>query len=103
MSTHVYTVVGAKVATAVIEQRVSSFRAEAAANGLYVVDVPKQNASYICTRSHSFEIDGERLRNYGPLVVYQDSNWDKDKVRHFLEPLDLWLDGIFGVWVFAVV
>jgi len=101
----VCTVIGAKVSTAVTAKKAPDFEIAAANAGLYVVKDAHSTSSYLCTRSHCFDVDWDnhKLHNYGPLVIYQDSNWDKDRVRHFLEPLNLWSDGIFGVWVFAVM
>ena len=100
---HIYTVIGAKISTEDLLQ--TSLPSTAIANAGLLLVTDAHGSSYICTRSHSFEIDWDngRMGNYGPLVVYQDSNWDKDKVHHFLEPLGLWSDGVFGVWVFAVM
>jgi hypothetical protein len=107
---HIYTVIGAKTRTWELEERVdllitekSGWSLDAAARhaGLEVVH-DGEGFTYLCTRSHSFQIHGDKLLNYGPLVIYQDSNWDKDKVRRFLEPLELWMPGEFGQWTFAV-
>lgn len=110
MSYRIYTVIGAKVDAKKLKERVdvvtkkSGWSLDVAAGyaGLSVVH-DGEGSVFLCHRSHSFQIYEGKLLNYGPLVIYQDSNWNKDTVRRFLEPLALWNPGEFGVWTFAVI
>jgi hypothetical protein len=110
MDCFVYTVIGSQVNTRLLKEQVD--RVYTREKGIPIQEVMEDvglklidaayGTSFVCTRSHAFQVYRNRLLNYGPLVIYQDSNWDKEKVRRFLESLDLWMPGQFGLWTFAV-
>ena len=109
MNWHIYNVIGARVETdkfkeaLLLAKTYSAFSPKEVCRTNKVVLVDALTGySYICSYVHSFEINNNKLLNYGPLVHYQDKNWDKDKVRRFLEQFRLWEDGSFGIWTFAV-
>lgn len=104
----VYTVIGAKVDAEDFKERTDllivqkGLRLEEAVHQARLITVSDNAGSiFLCTREHAFQIYEGQFLNYGPLVIYQDSNWNKDDVRMFLERLELWMPGDFGVWTFA--
>ena len=105
MNWHVCTVIGYRVETEKLEQQIrpQSTAVEAVVQQakLKLVDA-KAGFSYVCSYVHGFEIFENKLLNYEPRVLRQDKNWDKDKVRRFLEQFHLWNDDAFGIWTFAV-
>lgn len=54
--------------------------------------------SYLCTMHKSMSEKANDVLT----VIYQDENWFKYEVMNVLQPLGLWEDGQFGVWVLPV-
>ncbi len=50
---------------------------------------------YVCTQ---IRIQIPMREPQIPTCIYQDGNWNRDRVRNLLEPVDLWEPGRFGVW-----
>lgn len=104
-STSVYTVIGSRVDTETIRRKLEwgcFGPAEQVALDCKLQFVDAGDYSFVCTKVHEFQIANAHFVNYGPLVIYQESDWRKPAVKEFLEKVDLWEDGSFGVWVFTV-
>jgi hypothetical protein len=102
--TVVYTVIGAQIETSLLEKNCPDLtedslgRVPALGNFALLRNPRNDGNSYLC----SFVKSMEQSCNDILTVIYQDAAWMRDELEQVLRPLNLWIEGQFGVWVIPV-
>jgi hypothetical protein len=64
--------------------------------------IEAQDSIYCATLLRCCSVVNGQLQNEGPVVMYQNQDYQREELKQFLAPLGFWHEGQFGIWSFGL-